>query len=111
MLNSMFGRVVFMIALLLIVWIQSQLWLGEGSIGHNRELQGEIDARKAENAVLAERNRILMAEVRDLKQGLEAVEERARLDLGMVKNGETFVRVTKSRPVVSSAPPAGGAAR
>lgn len=104
MLNSMFGRVVFMMALLVIVWLQSKLWLGEGGIADNHELQAQIDSHKAENAGLAERNRILEAEVRDLKQGLEAVEEHARLDLGMIKNGETFVRVTRSQPT-SATPP------
>ncbi|HEX5277802.1 MAG TPA: cell division protein FtsB [Fluviicoccus sp.] len=97
MLNSLFGRTVFLVALLAIVWLQAKLWLGEGGMADNNELQMQIEARQAENDRLAERNRILEAEVRDLKQGLEAVEEHARLDLGMIKNGETFVRVTRAQ--------------
>lgn len=105
MLNSLFGRTVFLLALLAIAWLQAKLWLGEGGVADNRDLQRQIDVQKADNARLAERNRILEAEVRDLKQGMEAVEEHARLDLGMIKNGETFVRVTRPQPG-TSAPPA-----
>ena len=103
MLNSLFGRTVFLVALLAIAWLQARLWLGEGGVADNSDLQAQIVTRQAENARLAERNRVLEAEVRDLKQGLEAVEEHARLDLGMIKNGETFVRVTQAQPVTPSA--------
>ncbi|RZU45253.1 cell division protein FtsB [Fluviicoccus keumensis] len=102
MLNSMFGRMVFLLALLAITWLQSILWMGEGGIFDNNELAEQIKEHQNENRQLAERNRILDAEVRDLKQGMEAVEEHARLDLGMIKNGETFVRVT--RPQAPAAP-------
>lgn len=105
MLNSLFGRVVFLLAALLIVWLQAKLWLGEGGMADNAELQAQIDSHKADNERLQERNRILEAEVRDLKQGLEAVEEHARLDLGMIRQGETFVRVTRSEPGRQSPPP------
>jgi cell division protein FtsB len=97
MLNSLFGRTVFLLALLAIAWLQAKLWLGEGGIADNNDLQAQILSREEENARLSERNRVLEAEVRDLKQGMEAVEEHARLDLGMIKNGETFVRVTRAQ--------------
>ena len=105
MLKSLFGRVVVSLAALVIVWLQAKLWLGEGGIADNADLQTQILSQQAENARLTERNRILDAEVRDLKQGLEAVEEHARLDLGMIRNGETFVRVTKAEGAAAVSPP------
>jgi cell division protein FtsB len=75
---------------LLLLMLQYRLWVGDGSLAEVRQLRADIEAQKAENAQLAERNRALQAEVKDLKQGLEAIEERARSQLGMVKQGETF---------------------
>ena len=105
MLNSLFGRVLILLAAVVFVTLQAKLWLGDDGVLDRRDLAGQIATQKAENERLAERNRVLDAEVRDLKTGLEAVEEHARLDLGMVKGGETFLRVTRSEPAAASTPP------
>lgn len=96
MLTSLFGRVLILLAAVVFVILQAKLWLGDDGVLDRRDMARQIEAQKQENARLAERNRVLEAEVRDLKTGMEAVEEHARLDLGMVKNGETFLRVTRS---------------
>ena len=77
----------------LLVLLQFKLWFGEGSMKDVWRLEDAIAAQTKENAQLSERNQALAAEVADLKQGLEAVEERARSELGMVKQGETFYQV------------------
>ncbi len=70
--------------------LQFQLWLGEGGLRELGRLEAELAERRAANAAQAERNRRLEAEVRDLKEGLEAVAERARFELGMIGEDETF---------------------
>ena len=80
---------------ILFVLLQFKLWFGEGSMKDVWLLDEAIAAQTAENAQLKERNQALAAEVADLKQGLEAVEERARYDLGMIKKGETFYQVVE----------------
>ena len=83
-------RVLFWAFVLLGVSLQARLWLGEGSLAEVWQLKKEIEQQQADNFQLSERNRRLAAEVKDLKQGLSAVEERARAQLGMVKEDETF---------------------
>ena len=75
---------------LVLVVLQYKLWLGEGSVTQLRELEAQVDVQKQENLALAERNQVLEGEVLDLKTGLDAVEERARSEFGMVKEGETL---------------------
>ena len=70
--------------------LQLQLWLGEGSVRSLSLLESELDDQQAANADLQARNRILEIEVVDLKNGLEAVEERARSELGMIGDDEVF---------------------
>ena len=82
-----------LIALLLIV--HAQLWFGRGSIGNVSEMRAKLEAQKAANAQAQQANERLASEVRDLKEGLEMVEERARMELGMVKPNEIFVNVGK----------------
>ncbi len=77
----------------LLLMIQYPLWWGSGGVAALWRLEREIAAQRAENARLRERNAALAAEVLDLKQGLEAVEERARMELGMVKREEMFFQV------------------
>jgi cell division protein FtsB len=74
----------------LIVLIQYPLWLGKGSWLRAAEIDRQLAARKAKNAELDRRNTALAAEVKDLKTGTEAIEERARQDLGMVRPDEVF---------------------
>ena len=76
-----------------LVLLQWPLWFGNGGAWRVWQLSREIAAQQEENARLRERNRALAAEVVDLKSGLAAVEERARIELGMVKQGETFFHV------------------
>jgi cell division protein FtsB len=80
-----------LIALLLIV--QAQLWFGRGSVGNVSAMQQKLDARKAANVQAQQANEQLASEVRDLKEGLEMVEEKARGELGMVKPNEIFVNI------------------
>jgi cell division protein FtsB len=88
-------KLLIAILVLLLVGLQYRLWVGEGGIREVWGLQQAIDAQRAENAVLGERNRALDAEVRDLKTGLDAVEERARNEVGMIREGETFFRIVE----------------
>ncbi|MEX0386172.1 cell division protein FtsB [Spiribacter onubensis] len=79
--------------LLLLLLLQSRLWLGEGSIPEVMHLREAVEAQRVENERLDERNRALAADVADLRQGLDGVEERARRDLGMIGEDEQFYRV------------------
>ncbi len=83
------------ILLILLAYLQYRLWMGEGGLLDVWELHREVENQRQENARLRERNEALNAEVLDLKQGLEAIEERAREDLGMVKEGEIFYQVVE----------------
>jgi len=89
----------YLAAALLIVLglLQYRLWLGSGGMGEVTRLRVEIDKQKVENDALRERNRTLSAEVQDLKKGTTAIEERARTDLGMVGQKETFFQVVTPR--------------
>ncbi len=69
---------------------QFQLWLGEDSTRALNLLETELDAQREINASLEERNRLLEIEVVDLKTGTEAIEERARSELGMIEEGEKY---------------------
>jgi cell division protein FtsB len=81
--------------LILLVYMQYKLWFGEGSLQDVWELHQDVEFQRQENIELRERNAALEAEVRDLQQGLDAIEEHAREDLGMVKEGETFYQVVE----------------
>lgn len=80
----------------LLVLIQYPLWLGKGSWARVWEHDRQLAAQKSRNEALQGRNTALDAEVRDLKQGLEAVEERARFELGMVRHDEVFFQIVDS---------------
>jgi cell division protein FtsB len=88
-------RVVPAILLLLLAIVHAQLWFGRGSLNAVSTLQGKLDAQRAANAQAQQANDRLANEVRDLKEGLEMVEEKARSELGMVKPNEIFVNVSK----------------
>jgi len=77
----------------LLVSLQYKLWLGEGSFVDSWHLGQKIELQQHENASLKKRNQMLDAEVTDLKQGIKAIEEHARLELGMIKEGEVFYQV------------------
>jgi len=85
-----------LIALVLILAaLQYRLWVGEGSLGEITLLRRQIGEQRAEIEQLKARNRALQAEVEDLKRGLEAIEERARAEMGMVKEGEVFFQIVE----------------
>lgn|SRR5690606_21663253 len=81
--------------IVLLLGLQYRLWIGEGSLAHNVSLQQEINKQKAENERLIERNKLLEAEVAALKNGYDAIEEKARNDLGMIKEGETWFMIVE----------------
>ena len=86
-------KIITYVLLGLLILLQYPLWFGNGGVYTLWRLKSEITAQKEENARLKDRNQALEAEVVDLKQGYEAIEERARSELGMVKKGETFFQV------------------
>ena len=87
----------------LIVLIQYPLWLGKGGWLRVWDMDRQVQAQKDQNAKLQTRNDALDAEVRDLKQGLDAIEERARYELGMVKQDEVFFQIVEPRPAAAAA--------
>lgn len=82
-----------LIFVILIALLQYPLWLGKGSWLRVWNVSQQIDEQKTKNASLKQRNETVRAEVRDLKQGTAAIEERARSELGMVKQDEVFYQV------------------
>ena len=93
----MAARVVPLLLVALLAIVHGQLWFGPGSVGNVGEMQRRLREQQAANTVAQQRNERLAAEVRDLKEGLEMVEEKARLELGMVKPNEVFVNVVTRR--------------
>ncbi|HUP30451.1 MAG TPA: cell division protein FtsB [Usitatibacter sp.] len=88
-------RILSYILAALLLAIQYPLWIGKGSWLRVRELDRQLVAQREANAKLKARNDALDAEVRDLKQGFEALEERARMELGMIKRDEVFFQVVR----------------
>jgi cell division protein FtsB len=84
-----------MILLALLLILQLQLWFGRGSIPDVWRLQAQLDVQKKLNTEAEQSNERLRAELRDLRDGLEMVEERARYEIGMVKPNEIFVQIAK----------------
>jgi len=79
----------------IIILIQYPLWLGKGGWLRVADIDRQVSAQKAKNTQLEVRNTGLEAEVRDLKQGTEAIEERARYELGMIRSNEVFFQVVE----------------
>ena len=88
-------RLVAALLIGLLAVVQAQLWSGRGSVGNVAELQRKLDEQRARYTIAVQANERLSAEVRDLREGLEMVEEKARLELGMVKPNEVLVQVAK----------------
>lgn len=86
-------KLVALILLILLVWLQYKLWLHEGGVPEVLKLEAEVGGVQEQVRILQNRNDALDAEVRDLKKGLEAIEERARSDMGMIKQGEVYYQV------------------
>ena len=83
-------RFLNLILVILILLLQIRLWWGENSLPETWQLEHRIEVHETESARLASRNKALAAEVADLRSGLDAIEERARYELGMVRANETF---------------------
>jgi cell division protein FtsB len=90
--------------LLSLIWLQYRLWVGDGSLAEVRGLRQEIAAQQEELKQLRARNHALEAEVQDLHEGLDALEERARSELGMIKQGEVFLQVIEEASPGADAP-------
>jgi cell division protein FtsB len=90
-------RFVTLALLVLIGLVHAELWFGKGGVSRVMELQGKLAEQKATNEAARTRNAQMDAEVRDLKEGLEMVEEKARFELGMVKPDEILVQVSTPR--------------
>ena len=82
--------IALIVALGLLQW---RLWTGDGGVADLRELEQTLAEQQSENERLQQRNQMLENEILDLKNGLEAIEERARSDLGMNRDGETFYMI------------------
>jgi cell division protein FtsB len=89
------NRLVPLVLFALLAIVQAQLWFGPGSLPHVSELRQELSQQKQANEEARRRMEQLSAEVNDLKEGLNMVEERARHELGMVKANEIFVQIAK----------------
>jgi cell division protein FtsB len=85
--------------------LQYRLWLSNDGVSEVLRLRSAVAARQADNARVSERNRQLAAEVRDLKQGYTALEERARSDLGMIAGNESFYQVVPQKGAAPAATP------
>ena len=101
--DSIVSKVLLGLAIILIAGFQYLFWFGEGGFHEHQKLAQKIQQQTEINSELKERNRVLAAEVFDLKNGIEDIEEHARLDLGLIKPHETFVQMsmigTQYRPV------------
>lgn len=93
------------ILVLLLLGLQYRLWFGENSLAHKVELEEEVEQQRARNDRLRKRNRILAEEVEGLRNDPEAIEARARIDLGMIMEGETFFLVLDERHETSGPDP------
>ena len=90
-------RSVLAILIVILILLQLKMWFGEGGFRDVQRLQLRVEEQALENEALAQRNRQLQADVEDLREGLEAVEERARSELGMIKEDEEFYQVVPGR--------------
>ena len=89
-------KIIALVLLFLLIWLQYKIWLQDGGIPEILQLQQEVEQVSIEVKQLKERNLSLDAEVKDLKKGLDAIEERARSEMGMIKEGEIYYQVIES---------------
>ena len=90
-------RLVTIALIVLIAWVQAELWFGKAGVAHVHEMTRELAALTSANDIAKQRNDQLQAEVSDLKEGLEMVEEKARSELGMIKPDELLVVLTPGK--------------
>jgi len=91
-------RFVMVVLVVVLALLQARLWVSNGGLREVWRLEAEVARRSEDNSRLAARNASLEAEVRDLKQGTAAAEERARTELGMIHSGETFYQIAPAAP-------------
>ena len=96
-------KIIAFVLLVLLIWLQYKIWLQDGGIPEVLQLQQEVEDVQLEVEKLRERNSSLDAEVKDLKKGLDAIEERARSEMGMIKEGEVYYQVIEPEKNKSSA--------
>ncbi|QWD95513.1 cell division protein FtsB [Polynucleobacter sp. MG-Unter2-18] len=96
-------RLVIYSMLLLLIAIQYPLWLGKGGWLKVYEMEKQLELQQAKNSLLSLRNAKLTGDVKDLKEGSRAIEERARVEHGMLKEGEFFVQILPSERSTSNA--------
>ncbi|MGB3461407.1 MAG: cell division protein FtsB [Rhodanobacter lindaniclasticus] len=104
-------RWVALLLLLLLAGLQLKLWFGGGSMQEVDSLRVAVNKQTSDNARLQKRNQALAADVHDLKHGDQAVEARARTELGLIKPGEVFYQVVEPARAASAPAPAASAAR
>ena len=99
-MTSKYTKLSLLLLLLILGGLQYRLWVGENGWRTVKIIENELTIQQNENDQLRERNRVLDAEVTELKKGLEGVEERARSELGMIKPGEKFYFIVddKNKP-------------
>ncbi len=91
-------RVIVFVLVVTLIYLQYILWFSKGGIRDEQMLKHTVSEQQAEISVLKERNQALAAEVLDLKQGMDAIEELARSEMGMIKDGELFFQIIKPLP-------------
>jgi cell division protein FtsB len=89
-------RAITVLLFIFLVLLQYRLWFGKNSVPDYLALEAEVQRQQLDNDKLKYRNKLLYADTDDLKSGVEAIEERARNELGMIKEGETFFRLIPS---------------
>lgn len=97
-------RIVLVVLVALLAWLQYRLWFGSGGNHEVAALQEQVEQQLRQNEGLRDRNAALAAEVADLKSGEAAIEERARAELGMIRPGEVFYRVVDRAQPATPAP-------
>lgn len=97
-------RIATLILLALLAVVQAELWFGKGGVPRVIALRAQLQTQQQANNQAKARNEQLSAEVRDLQEGLEMVEEKARTELSMVKPNEIYVQLTTKLPQIASAP-------
>jgi cell division protein FtsB len=95
-------KILISVLIALFIGLQYKLWVGDGSLSEVVQLSKELDLQKAKLHQLKQRNGVLEAQVLDLQNGLDAFEEKARNDLGMIKQGETFIQLIPGPGVLSN---------
>lgn len=90
-------KLVIVALTVILLMLQYRLWVGDGSVADLVSLNEQIDEQREQNSQLSQRNQLLNAEVNALREGGDAIEARARKDLGMIKKDETFFMIVQSQ--------------